>query len=99
MSLSINNVLPNGSINKTNTATRAEKLEHVLSDVSKSTDEELMNVEQVFKEMKKTVTTSEDNNKYMQYFGDMLLENYADESTKGEGLGIAQMLYESMKRN
>lgn len=73
-----------------------------------STDEELMEVcksfeaylvEQVFKEMKKTVPDSEEKNQYMDYFGDMLYQEYAKDTVDTQGLGIAQMLYESMKRN
>lgn len=36
------------------------------------------------------------------YFGDEMIKNYADiftESNNGKGLGIAQTLYEQMKRN
>ena len=39
---------------------------------------------------------------YMDYFGDTLTQEYAKsatESNNGKGLGIAQMLYEQMKRN
>lgn len=56
-------------------------------------------VEQLFKEMKKTVPSSDDENEYMNYFGDMLYTEYANEISDNDGLGIAQMLYESMKRN
>lgn len=56
-------------------------------------------VEQVFKEMKKTVHSSDDEGEYMQYFGDMLTEQYAKNISDSGQLGIAQMLYESMKRN
>lgn len=55
-------------------------------------------VEQVFKEMKQTVHSDIDDNEYIKYFGDMMTEQYAQEATKGSGMGIAQMLYESMKR-
>jgi flagellar protein FlgJ len=56
-------------------------------------------VEQMFKEMKKTVPQSNEKNEYMDYFGDMLYEEYADDVTERGDIGIAQMLYESMKRN
>lgn len=78
------------------------------SNLSNATDEELMDVcknfesyfiEQVFKEMKNTVLKADDENEYEEYFGDMLTEQYASEATANSGLGIAQMLYESMKRN
>lgn len=109
MSIAINGTsLQYGSAGQTSSTTRADQLEHALSNASESTDAELMDVcksfesyfvELVFKEMKKTVSTSTDDNKYMQYFGEMLTEEYAQASTEGEGLGIAKMLYESMKRN
>lgn len=54
--------------------------------------------EQVLKEMKKTVHSSDDEGEYMQYFGDMMVEGYAKDITDSGSLGIAQMLYESMKR-
>ena len=109
MSIAINgSSLLNGTVNQTSAKTKTEQLEDSLTNVSSSTDEELMGVcknfesyfvEQVFKEMKKTVSTSEDENDYLKYFGEMLTEQYAESSTEGKGLGVAQMLYESMKRN
>ncbi len=73
-----------------------------------ATDEELMEVcksfesyllEQVMKEMRESVHTEEDKNDYLEQFGDMLYEDYAEKATEGQGLGLAQMLYEAMKRN
>ena len=73
-----------------------------------ATDEELMEVcksfeayllEQVMKEMRKSVHTEEDKNDYLEQFGDMLYADYAEKATEGQGLGLAQMLYEAMKRN
>ena len=69
--------------------------------------------EQVFKALEKMVPESEDDDSssiagsagvtsYMDYFGDMLTQEYASaasESNGGQGLGLAQMLYEQMKRN
>lgn len=89
---------------------RAEKLQQTLTntDVSTADDAELLEacksfetyfVEQVFKEMKKTVHSSDDDGEYMQYFGDMLNEQYAKAVTDSGELGIAQILYDSMKRN
>ncbi|MBQ5917021.1 MAG: rod-binding protein, partial [Lachnospiraceae bacterium] len=82
---------------------------------SKSTDDELMKVckefeayftEQVFKSLERMVPESDEESSstssYMDYFGDMLTQEYAKSSTEsnnGKGLGIAQMLYEQMKRN
>lgn len=89
---------------------RAEKLQKTLSDTDISTaeDKELLEacksfetyfIEQVFKEMKKSVHSSDDDGEYMQYFGDMLVEQYAQAATESGELGISQLLYDSMKRN
>lgn len=80
------------------------------TDYSKSTEDELMEAckefeayfaEQVFKALEKMAPKSEeDENEYTKYFGDTLTQEYAKSATEsGEGLGIAQMLFEQMKRN
>lgn len=62
-------------------------------------------VEQVIKQMEKMIPESEESStvsKYMDYFGDTYTQKLAEqvtESNNGNGLGIAQMLYEQMKRN
>lgn len=86
---------------------------------SESTDEEMMEackqfeaylLEQVFKEMQKTVSFDDEDddsglsimgssNALTDYFMDQAVSDIANTSTQKEGLGIAQMLYESMKRN
>ena len=72
------------------------------------TDEELMEVcktfenyfvEQVLKEMEKTVHSSDQESEYYQYFGDILTQSYAESFTESGQFGLAQTLYESMKRN
>lgn len=89
---------------------KTEQLEKALTvtNSEETTDEELMDVcknfeayfvEQVFKEMKKTVNSEEEENEYSSYFGEMLTQTYAENATEGQGLGIAQLLYDSMKRN
>lgn len=90
----------------TQTITLKDKLDK--TNTSTATDDELMQVckdfeaylaEQVFKSMKKMVPESEDDqNEYMQYFGDNLYQEYAKNMSDAGELGIAQMLYESMKR-
>lgn len=91
-------------------SSKTEKLQQSLAGINVETaeDAELLEacksfetyfVEQVFKEMKKTVHSSDDDGEYMQYFGDMLVEQYAQSVTDSGELGIAQILYESMKRN
>lgn len=72
-----------------------------------ATDEELMEVcksfesyfvEQVMKEVKKTTWTEEEENSYVQYFGDTLVQEYAKMLTDQGSIGLAKDLYESMKR-
>lgn len=99
---------------QTNNTSSTDKLSDTLSkDLSKATDEELMSVckefesyfmEQIFKSMKKMVPEHEyeDNSSktMMEYYQDELMSKYAKNATEtGQGLGLAQMLYEQMKRN
>ena len=65
-------------------------------------------VEQVFKGMQKMVpkdeddSTSSSSSSLTDYYKDELTSKYAtaaSESNGGEGLGIAKILYEQMKRN
>ena len=90
---------------------KTEKLSSSLSGIEngKATDEELMEackdfeaylVEQVIKSTKRAMLSDEDSDgDYMKMFGDNLTQSYADMITETADLGIAQMLYESMKRN
>ncbi len=92
-------------------AAKAEKLSSSLSNIEKgtATDEELMAackefetylVEQVIKNTKSAMLDDEDSQgEYMKMFGDKLNQSYAEMITETADLGIAQMLYESMKRN
>ena len=83
-------------------------------DYTTASAEELLNackefeayfVEQVIKQMEKMIPESEESStvgKYMDYFGDTYTQKLAEHvtaSNNGNGLGIAQMLYEQMKRN
>ena len=74
------------------------------------TDEELMSackefeayfLEQVFKEMQKTVHRNDDSsqNSLMEYFEDRYVQQIAEDSTETNSLGLAQMLYEQMRHN
>lgn len=98
--------------NYTNSSTSA--LENSLqSDLSKATDDELMDVckefeayfvEQMFKSMQKMVPESSmeqsaSTKQLQDYYKDEMIKNLAQDSTEGQGLGLAQMLYEQMKRN
>ncbi len=90
---------------------KTEKLSSSLSNIEKgtATDEELMAackefetylVEQVIKNTRSAMLEDEDSQgEYMKMFGDRLNQSYAEMITETADLGIAQMLYESMKRN
>lgn len=104
----INSYNPN--VSRTSTETKANQLQNSLENLKNSTDEELMDVcksfesyflEQVFKSMEKTIMEDKNSTStsgYTTYFKDMLTQKYAENATKTGGYGIAQMLYESMKR-
>ena len=110
MSVSINNPISSYlTADTVRNDSRTNKLSSTIknTDISNASDEELMDVcksfeayfiEQAFKEMKKTVHSDEDDNEYMQYFGDMMIQSYAEDASEGQGIGIAQLLYDSMKR-
>lgn len=83
-------------------------------DYSKATEEELMGackefeayfLEQVFKALEKTakVPGSEDDSSStssaLDMFKDRMYQEYASSAVESESFGIAQMLYEQMKRN
>ena len=84
------------------------------TDYTKAEDDELLDackqfeeyfLEQVFKEMQKTVDAVKDensldtSNSMIDYFQDMTIQSLASTSTELQGLGLAQTLYEQMKRN
>lgn len=93
----------------------ASKLQRKLTDAdyAKASDAELMDackqfeayfIEQMYKGMMKTVPTSENTSNYtatmMDYYKDQMIQSMAAETTnQNGGLGLAQMLYEQMKRN
>lgn len=82
-------------------------------DYSQSSDDELLEackefeayfMEQIYKEMQKTVDVFKDgdtnpNDTLVEYFKDNTLQELAGISTEKDGLGLAQMLFEQMKRN
>ena len=58
--------------------------------------------EQVFKSMKKMVPESDEKSSgssALDMFEDLLTQEYAKNGAENGGLGIAQMLFEQMKRN
>lgn len=97
----------------TTAGTSTSELEKQLdADYSQATDDELMDackefeayfLEQMFKEMMKTVPKTEGSSgsgaNMLDYYKDQMLQNIAAESTEHNSLGIAQTLYEQMRRN
>ena len=93
----------------------ASALENTLGKVgSETTETELMEackeleayfIEQIYKGMEKTIMKAEDDDsssssQYMDYFGDMQIQEYAKlAAEQGTGIGLASQLYEQMKRN
>ena len=91
----------------------SKKMQDTVSkDYSKATDEELLDVckqfeayfmEQVFKQMEKTIIKDESSSgttsTLVDYFKDSALQELTNTAADTQGLGIAQMLYEQMKRN
>lgn len=89
------------------------KLENQLnSDMTSATDEELMDackqfeayfLEQMFKAMLDTIPQNEDmsasTSTMMDYYTDEMVQKLASDSTENNSLGLAQTLYEQMKRN
>lgn len=104
-----------GALYNTNTKSNAttNQLEDTLkSDLSKATEDELMDVckdfeayftEQMFKAMQKMIPESEEvsasTRQLQDYYKEQMVQSFAEQSAQGEGLGLAQMLYEQMKRN
>ena len=93
---------------------RASKLQDKLKDAdyAKATDAELMDackqfeayfIEQMYKGMMKTIPTNEETSNYtstmMDYYKDQMIQTMAAETTNQNSIGLAQMLYEQMKRN
>ncbi|MBR6771154.1 MAG: rod-binding protein [Lachnospiraceae bacterium] len=82
-------------------------------DYGQSSDEELLSackefesyfLEQIFKEMQKTVDVfkeegSDPNENLVEFFRGNAIQDLAATSTETQGLGLAQMLFEQMKRN
>ncbi len=82
------------------------------TDYSDATDEELMDVckqfesyflEQVMKEMIKTIPTQESSSASMDtmtsYYKDEMVRQVASEATEQSSLGLAKTLYDQMRRN
>lgn len=108
ISIGSENMLAN-QLSETNTDTTATKLTNKLSSMEKASDEEMLSackdfeaylVEQLIKNMRKTLDNEEEEqNDYLAQFGDMRYQEYAKEIADSGQLGIAQQLYEAMKKN
>ena len=107
----INSVMNTLNASKTS-ASKTASLESSLSNLknlNKASDAELMQacksfeaylVEQVMTKVKEAVVPSEENeNKYLTMFKGRLYEEYANQITENGELGIAQQLYQAMKRD
>lgn len=92
----------------------ASKLQDKLNstEYSKATDDELMDackqfeayfVEQMYKAMLKTIPENEEmsnsTSTMLDYYKDQMVQGIAEQTTEQSGLGLAQMLYEQMRRN
>lgn len=101
---------------KTQNSTAAKLNSSIEStDYSTQNEEELLDackefeayfLEQVFKEMEKTVDAFKDENSASNYSNSMVdffkgqtIQSLAEQSTKSQGMGLAQSLFEQMKRN
>lgn len=106
--------LSQASSNSTEQA--ANKLKKAASGIGSDTDDdELMSackefesyfLEQIFKEMDKSVeafkddsSTDQSTDTLVSYYKDQTIADIASTSTETQGTGLAQMLYENMKRN
>ena len=111
--LSVNNNYYNGLMENTVNGMTAGKLtDSVKRAENTNSDEELMKacksfesymVEQVMSRMEEVFhvdgVETENDNEYMSMFKDTFIKDRAELLTENTDLGIAKMLYESMKRN
>ena len=115
MSLSVNDLYNGLGSSTISTASlkstaSAEQLTSQIEDAV--TDEEMMSacqdfeaylLQKMFENMEKSAKLFEDDeeeNEYTEMFGDQMYQSMAETMvSSGQGLGIAQMLYESMSRN
>lgn len=101
-----------GMTAKNTTATKLE--EQLKTGYGNASDEELMDackqfeayfLEQMFKAMQKTIPNystegmTGSSNSLMDYYKEQMIQQVAADSTEQSSLGLAQMLYEQMKRN
>lgn len=116
MSLSVDNIatMLNSAATQASNSSAAGLENTLKGDLSQATDDELMSVckefeayfmEQVFKEMKKTIPENENrdvaNSQLMDYYMDEMIQKVASQSVEQNSgsNSLAQQLYEQMKRN
>ena len=108
MSISIGNDYFAVQYATTKTQSKADALTNKLSQAEQATDDEMLEMckefetyllEQVFKQMRDVMTDQENQGDYMKQFGDTLYQEYAKSIAESGQTGLAQQLYESMKRN
>lgn len=88
-----------------------ESLQGILGSVNESaSDDELMDackgfeayfVQKIIEQAKNSIAgeDEEEQGEYMQYFGDLLNEQYANMIAESGSTGLAQQLYDAMKTN
>lgn len=110
MSIESIGALYNTEYTKNNTNALEDTLN---TDLSQATDDELLDVckefeayfvEQMFKAMQKmvpesTMGQSASTKQLQDFYKDEMVKTMAESATEGSGLGIAQTLYEQMRRN
>lgn len=110
---SISGINNNAELNIQTSQSRAQQneFEEMLQQVQKEKDDKKLleackNLESVFvnmmfKQMQSTVqkTGLMDGGFGEEIYNDMLLDKYAEEATKGSGLGLAQVMYKQLSQN
>lgn len=93
---------------KTTTETAQMESKLKTGKLEESSEDELLNVckefesyfvEQMFKAMEKMVPKEESGTNEVEMFSDLMYQEMASSATKQQDYGIAQKLYEQMKRN
>lgn len=110
---SINGINNNMGLNVQASQSKAEQIdfEEMLKQVQEEKDEKKLmeacrNLESVFvnmmfKQMQSTVqkTGLTDGGFGEEIYNDMLVEKYAEEASKGSGLGLAQVMFKQLSKN
>ena len=99
----------NTASEKVKQTSSADKITSRLNNLDGASDEEKLSackefeayfVEKIIKMMHDSVKSEEEeDDPYIQQFGDMQYEAYAKEIAESGQLGLAQQLFEAMKRN